>query len=130
MDNVNIEQAIDEELMKLNLDPSENYSESEDDIFTVLDGNVSGYFILFCYSVLKTLTYLLLILNLVDCITTHFIMKTLFDNLKLYLIYIVFNLYWYKKNHGLKQTSLTSRPNVTSNMVIYFTFVTLRRYNL
>lgn len=54
----NIEQAIDEELMKLNLDPSENYSESEDDIFTVLDGNVSGYFILFCYSVLKTLTYL------------------------------------------------------------------------
>lgn len=42
----NIEQAIDEELMKLNLDPSENYSESEDDIFnvTVLDGNVSGYF--------------------------------------------------------------------------------------
>ncbi|XP_056117377.1 leucine-rich repeat and IQ domain-containing protein 1 [Rhinichthys klamathensis goyatoka] len=35
----NIEQAIDEELLKLNLDPSENYSESEDDIFTVLDGN-------------------------------------------------------------------------------------------
>ncbi|KAK7160353.1 hypothetical protein R3I93_008103 [Phoxinus phoxinus] len=37
----NIEQAIDEELMKLNLDPSENYSESDDDIFnvTVLDGN-------------------------------------------------------------------------------------------
>ncbi|XP_051726936.1 leucine-rich repeat and IQ domain-containing protein 1 isoform X2 [Ctenopharyngodon idella] len=34
-----IEQAIDEELMKLNLDPSENYSESDDDIVTVLDGN-------------------------------------------------------------------------------------------
>jgi len=40
----NIEQAIDEELMKVYLDPSENYSESEDDIFTVLDGNVSGLF--------------------------------------------------------------------------------------
>ncbi|XP_067276448.1 leucine-rich repeat and IQ domain-containing protein 1 isoform X2 [Pseudorasbora parva] len=35
-----IEKAIDEELMKLNLHPSENYSESEDDIFTVLDGNL------------------------------------------------------------------------------------------
>lgn len=42
-----IEQAIDEELMKLNLHPSENYSESDDDIVTVLDGNVSGYFIYF-----------------------------------------------------------------------------------
>lgn len=42
-----IEQAIDEELMKLNLDPSENYSESDDDIVTVLDGNVSSYFIYF-----------------------------------------------------------------------------------
>ncbi|ROL43349.1 Leucine-rich repeat and IQ domain-containing protein 1 [Anabarilius grahami] len=35
-----IEQAIDEELMKLNLHPSENYSESDDDIVTVLDGNL------------------------------------------------------------------------------------------
>lgn len=42
-----IEQAIDEELMKLNLHPSENYSESDDEIVTVLDGNVSGYFIYF-----------------------------------------------------------------------------------
>ncbi|XP_016120846.1 leucine-rich repeat and IQ domain-containing protein 1-like, partial [Sinocyclocheilus grahami] len=35
-----IEQAIDEELMKLNLHPSENDSESDDDNFTVLDGNL------------------------------------------------------------------------------------------
>lgn len=44
-----IEQAIDEELMKLNLHPSENDSESDDDIITVLDGfgNVSGYFMYF-----------------------------------------------------------------------------------
>ncbi len=40
-----IEQAIDEELMKLNLHPSQNDSESDDDNFTVLDENVSGYFI-------------------------------------------------------------------------------------
>ncbi len=42
-----IEQAIDEELMKLNLHPSQNDSESDDDSFTVLDENVtlSGYFI-------------------------------------------------------------------------------------
>ncbi|XP_050990423.1 leucine-rich repeat and IQ domain-containing protein 1 isoform X2 [Labeo rohita] len=35
-----IEQEINEELMKLNLHPSENDSESDDDNFTVLDGNV------------------------------------------------------------------------------------------
>ncbi|XP_067245341.1 leucine-rich repeat and IQ domain-containing protein 1 [Chanodichthys erythropterus] len=35
-----IEQAIDEELMKLNLHPSENYSESDDDIVVFLDGNL------------------------------------------------------------------------------------------
>lgn len=40
-----IEQAIDEELTKLNLHPSENDSESDDDNFAVLDGNVSGYFV-------------------------------------------------------------------------------------
>lgn len=44
-----IEQAIDEELTKLNLTlhPSENDSESDDDNFTVLNGNVSGLFFVY-----------------------------------------------------------------------------------
>lgn len=62
-----IEQAIDEELMKLNLHPSQNDSESDDDNFTVLDENVSGFLFIW-YSFLKHL----LILNSVYFSTLYF----------------------------------------------------------